>query len=132
MTKRVLDVGNCVPDHSSICRLIEDNFDAQVVQAHSGADALAELRGGKIDLVLVNRQLDRDYSDGLGIIKQIKADSDLAEIPCMLITNFAEHQEAAVQAGAVLGFGKLELSRPETLDRLSSILAASDGDASTS
>lgn len=122
MTKRVLDVGNCVPDHASICRLIEGNFDAQVVQAHGPEDALAELRKGGIVLVLVNRKLDRDYSDGLDVIKQIKLDAELASTPCMLITNYAEHQEAAVQAGAELGFGKQGLSEPETQTRLEQFL----------
>jgi len=122
MTKRVLDVGNCVPDHNSILRLVEDNFDAEVVQAHGPEDALDELRSGGIDLVLVNRKLDRDGSDGLEIIKQVKQDSALSAIPCMLITNFAEQQKIAVQAGAEQGFGKLELDRAETRDRLRTFL----------
>ena len=122
MTKRVLDVGNCVPDHSSIRSLIENNFDAKVVQAHGPEDALATLRDGGIDLVLVNRKLDRDNTDGIGIIKQIKADAALATTPCMLITNLADHQELAVRAGAEMGFGKLELGKPETRERLRAIL----------
>ena len=52
------------------------------------------------------------------IIKRIKEDSDLASIPCMLITNYAEHHELAVQAGAEVGFGKLELHKGETHQRL--------------
>ena len=122
MTKHVLDVGNCVPDHASIRALIENNFDAAVVQAHGPEDALATLRNGGIDLVLVNRKLDRDYTDGVDIIKQIKADAELAVTPCMLITNLADHQQLAVQAGAEMGFGKLELGKPETHERLSAIL----------
>jgi CheY-like chemotaxis protein len=122
MTKRVLDVGNCVPDHAAIRKLIEAAFDAQVVQAHSADDALTELRQGQIDLVLVNRKLDRDCSDGLDIIRQIKQDPELAATPCMLITNYAEHQESAVQAGAELGFGKLELAKPQTHEQLAKFL----------
>ena len=122
MTMRVLDVGNCVPDHAAICNLIEGNFDAKVVQAHGPEDALAVLRSGDIDLVLVNRRLDRDHGDGLDIIKQIKQDLDLSATPCMLITNFPEHQELAVQAGAELGFGKLEIDKPEIRERLAQFL----------
>lgn len=122
MTKRVLDVGNCVPDHAAIRSLIENNYDATVVQAHDLEETLAVLRAGGIDLVLVNRKLDQDYSDGLNVIKQIKADDTLAETPCMLITNFPEHQELAVQAGAIKGFGKLEFDKPETRERLSSLI----------
>ena len=36
MTKRVLDVGNCRPDHASIRALVESNFNAR---AHSHAHA---------------------------------------------------------------------------------------------
>ncbi|MBI2481838.1 MAG: response regulator, partial [Planctomycetia bacterium] len=75
MTKCVLVVGNCVPDHAAVRSLIESNFDARVIQAHGPEDALAMLRANKIDLVLVNRKLDRDYTDGLDVIKQIKADA---------------------------------------------------------
>ncbi|MCA9121402.1 MAG: response regulator [Planctomycetaceae bacterium] len=126
MTKRVLDVGNCVPDHASIRSLIENNFDAKVLQAHGLEDAFAALRANKIDLVLVNRKLDQDYSDGIEIIKQIKADADLATTPCMLITNFTEHQDMAEQAGAERGFGKLEFAAPKTRERLSEILCRAD------
>jgi hypothetical protein len=40
----------------------------------------------------------------------------------MLITNHAEHQDAAMAIGAVRGFGKLEYGKPETLERLQPIL----------
>ncbi len=36
----------------------------------------------------------------------------------MLLSNFPQYQEAAVAAGAEPGFGKAELDRPETLERL--------------
>lgn len=122
MTKRVLDVGNCVPDHASICSLIEEHFDAEVVQAHGPEDALAVLLDGGIDLVLVNRKLDRDCTDGIDIIKRIKTNAELAATPCMLITNHADHQELAVQGGAEMGFGKLELGNSTTRERLRAIL----------
>jgi CheY-like chemotaxis protein len=122
VTKRVLDVGNCRPDHAAIRRLVEGSFGANVVQAHGMDDALAALRGGKFDLVLVNRKLDRDYSDGIEIIKAVKADAALVDTPLMLITNYAEHQDAAVAAGADRGFGKLEFDAPQTRDQLAKYL----------
>jgi two-component system chemotaxis response regulator CheY len=122
MSKRVLDVGNCVPDHAAICRLIEGRFGASVEQAYDSDDALARLRSESFDLVLVNRKLDADNSDGLAIIQQIKADPLLCEVPVMLITNYAEHQQRAVAAGAVPGFGKSALQSPATLERLGRIL----------
>lgn len=118
MKKHVLDVGQCQMDHGALRRLIEGKFAADVTQAHSAEQALVQLRSRQFDLVLVNRKLDADYSDGLEIIKQIKADPDLAGVNVMLVTNYAEHQAQAIAAGAVPGFGKSELAAPATLERL--------------
>jgi CheY-like chemotaxis protein len=122
MTKRVLSVGQCVPDQSSINRLIRNHFDAEVVGADSPAEALAQMRGGRFDLVLVNRKLDADYSDGLEIVKAIKADPELKSAAVMLVTNYPEHQRAAVDAGAEYGFGKQELGLPATVEKLRTFL----------
>lgn len=123
MTRRtVLDVGNCVPDHASVKRLVTSNFDAIVLQTHGNDDTLAALRAQPIDLVLINRKLDRDYSDGTDVLKQIKADAALQHIPVMIITNYAEHQDAAEALGAVRGFGKLEFGDPSTRAKLAAFL----------
>ena len=122
MPKRVLDVGNCVPDHAAIRSLLERTFKAEVTQTHGPDDTLAALKEESFDLVLINRKLDQDYSDGLDIIKSIKSDSALATTPVMLITNYEDHQAAAVAAGAEPGFGKLSLSSPQTLERLGKFL----------
>src|SRR5688572_17841816 len=98
MKKRVLDVGNCVPDHSAIRSMVTKTFGAEVAQAHGPDDALKMVQNQPFDLVLVNRKLDQDYSDGLDIIKAIKANPEVSHVPCMLVTNFAEYQEDAVAA----------------------------------
>ena len=122
MPKRVLDVGNCVPDHGAIRSLLERTFGAEVVQTHGPEDTLAELKKGDFDLVLVNRKLDQDYSDGMDIIKSLKADPALAKTPVMLITNYENHQAVAIAAGAEPGFGKLSLNEPATIERLGKFL----------
>jgi two-component system chemotaxis response regulator CheY len=127
MPKRVLDVGNCAPDHAAIRRLIERNFDAEVVQAHGADDALAALAADRFDLVLVNRKLDRDYSDGIEVVRRIKADPRTSGVPVMLITNYADHQDLAVASGAEHGFGKLEFDEPKTIERLGELLGRKSG-----
>ena len=119
----VLDVGNCAPDHASIKRMLLANFKVEVLQTHQAQDTLAVLRQRSVDLVLINRKLDCDYTDGSEILKQIKSDAELGGIPVMIVTNHAEHQQAAVALGAEYGFGKLELQSPTTLQRLASILS---------
>jgi CheY-like chemotaxis protein len=124
MPKLVLDVGNCGPDHSAIKRLIEKGFDAQVLQSHGAEDTVALLLAHKIDLVLVNRKLDQDYTDGLDIIKMIKARPEFSALPVMMITNYPDHQQLAVEAGALYGFGKLQFNAPETREKLHTVLGA--------
>ena len=123
MTKRVLDVGQCGPDHATIQSYLTAHFDCGVVQTHGLADTLSELRTGDYHLVLINRKLDADYSDGIEIIRAIKADPETADVPVMLVTNYPEHQDAAEAAGAHRGFGKLEFDRPETREKLAAVLS---------
>jgi CheY-like chemotaxis protein len=120
--KRVLDVGQCALDHASIRRLIETHFDASVIQAHRADDAIEMLRVTQFDLVLVNRVLDADGSDGVEIIERMKSEAALETIPVMLVTDYLEHQERAVEAGAEPGFGKSQLASPDTCQRVGQFL----------
>lgn len=122
MTKRVLDVGQCAADHWVISRMIRDHFDAEVVQTHGMDDTLEKLKGEQFDLVLINRKLDADYSDGVEIIRRMKETPELANVPIMLVSNYPEHQRIAVEAGALTGFGKAQCDDPATREKLSSVL----------
>jgi len=122
MSKRVIDVGNCVPDHAAIRRLIESNLDAHVAQAHDLKDTLRELEREPAALVLVNRKLDLDYSDGMAIIRHLKSSAQWSATPLMLISNYLEYQNEAVAAGCEPGFGKQELRSEATLEKLKRIL----------
>ncbi|MFK8111990.1 MAG: response regulator [Rubripirellula sp.] len=122
MKKTVLDCGNCGPDFHSIRKMVSEEFDASVIQSHGVEDSLEILRSRAIALVTVNRKLDRDYSEGLEVVKAIKADPELSSIPVMLVTNYEEHQQTAIEAGCVMGFGKLAINDPETRERLEPFL----------
>jgi len=104
-------------------RMLTKNFGAEVLQTHGLDDTLETLKQQPIDLVLINRKLDHDYSDGTEILKQIKAKSEYAALPVMIITNYDEHQASAVELGAILGFGKLEINSAETRAKLAPILS---------
>ena len=122
MAKRVLDVGQCGPDHATIRSYLTRHFDCEVVQTHGAEDTLAQLKAEQFDLVLINRKLDADYSDGIEVIRRIKADPSIAHVPVMLVTNYQEHQAAAIAEGALQGFGKLEYEKPETRAKLAAVL----------
>ncbi len=123
MKKRVLNVGHCGPDHRAIATMLEHHFAADVAAADSLAQTLEMLRAQSFDLVLVNRVFDRNGSDGLEVIRQIKAAPDLAETPLMMITNFPDHQQRAQDAGALEGFGKQALHTSETHAKLKPLLS---------
>ena len=123
MTKTLLDCGNCGPDFNSIRKMIKSNFDAAVIQSHGAEDTLEILRSRPVDLVTVNRKLDRDYSDGLDVVRAIKADPDVGNVPVMLVTNYEEHQQTAMEAGCVRGFGKLSIDEPATRDAIAPFLS---------
>ncbi len=112
----VLDVGQCSADHSSIRRLCE-GLGARVERAHTGAEALARIAAGDIDVVLVNRILDVDGADGIALISELVAQAP-QPLSIMLVSNYPQYQQEAVRRGAVPGFGKAELYSAETRELL--------------
>lgn len=124
MKKTVLDVGNCDPDHAALSQMLTRRYDVHVLRTHALQDTLETLKATPVDLVLINRKLDIDYSDGIEILKVIKEQPSTRTIPVMIITNYAEHQESAVRAGAEYGFGKLQYGELATHQRLEKFLDA--------
>ena len=120
--KQVLSVGQCGADHGGIARALRQVFGAEVVAAHSSAEALQQMRHGEFALVLVNRVLDADGSAGLDLVRAVKEDEALRRVPVMLVSNYEDAQEEAVAAGAEPGFGKAALGRPEMLGRVQPFL----------
>lgn len=123
MSKHVLSVGQCVPDQSALTRYLQAHFSVQIAQAATAPDALDALRKQNYDLVLINRKLDADYTDGMDIIRAMQADASLSKVPVMLISNYAESQQEAVAAGAVYGFGKNDYQSSDTAEKLRPFLA---------
>lgn len=121
MAARVLDVGNCDPDHFSIRSMLVRHFDVEVDRVMFVSEAEVAISRRTYDLVLVNRRIFADDSDGLTLVRSIAALPD--DRPAvMLISNFPDAQDAAVEAGAERGFGKAGLTDPRTIDRLAAIL----------
>lgn len=121
--KTVLSIGQCRPDQAAITHFLKSRFGAQVLSTDLADESLQVLADQEVNLVLINRKLDADYSDGMDILKAIKSNPKTAEVPVMLVSNFPEWQEKAVNAGATWGFGKAELNSPETAERLSGLLS---------
>lgn len=122
MGARVLDVGQCDPDHSAIRRMLDGHFAVEIDRVMFVEEALDRLAQNRYDLVLVNRLIFADQSDGAELIRRMKEDATLADTPIMLVSNHAEAQRRAVRLGAAPGFGKAALDSRVTLERLAGYL----------
>lgn len=119
-SKRILSVGQCGADHAGISRMISAHFQAEVIPCDSAAEALARIARESFDLVLVNRILDADGSEGIDLIKALKEAAP--QVPVTLVSNHEDAQRDAVAAGALPGFGKSALGQPQTIARLRVLL----------
>ncbi len=121
MSRRVLSVGQCGFDHGNLSQFFQANFQANVVAADTAEEATELLASGDFDLVLVNRVFDLDGSPGLPLIRSLTGDEQSADVPVMLVSNYEDAQQSAVDAGALPGFGKAELNRPDVIERLRAV-----------
>jgi len=122
MSKKVLSVGQCGFDNQALNRFLTKHFDVELQTSDLVADTLSSLQSTTFDLILINRKLDRDYSDGIEILKQLKSDEEFREVPVMLVSNFEDAQSAAVDSGALLGFGKNQYGDTAVIERLRTVL----------
>jgi two-component system cell cycle response regulator DivK len=96
-TKTVL----IVEDNDLNMKLFHDLLDAhgyQTIQTRSGKDALALTREHHPDLILMDIQLPE--VSGLDVIRWIKSDEDICEIPIIAVTAFAmKGDEERIRSG---------------------------------
>lgn len=121
-TARVLDVGNCDPDHGMISAMLRQHFDVVIDRVMFVHEAIETMRANTYAIVLLNRLIFADDSPGDALLKEAKSNPQLAATPIMMISNFAEAQSTAVALGAVPGFGKAHVTAPQTRELLSQYL----------
>jgi CheY-like chemotaxis protein len=124
---RILSVGQCGFDDAAIRVALEAGLSAEVERAGGLGECLERLRHGSVDLVLVNRKLDADGSDGVALIRSLRAAAP--HVPVMLVSNYADAQAQAVAAGALPGFGKGEIGTPVVAQRCLAALESRRRDA---
>ena len=127
---RLLDVGNCDFDHGKMRAMLEGSFDVEIERVMFVPEAIELLRRTHYDLVLVNRRIFADDSDGGALIRHMKTDPEMSGIPVMLVSNFPEAQERAVADGARRGFGKAALDE-HLANQILLYLALANGGAYT-
>jgi len=114
---KVVLVGHCGFDQGSIGRAVASALPGVTVESVYNTDGLGQ-HAGPDALLLVNRVLDGRFGMGSGV--DLIGDLAQRDQPpaMMLISNYPEAQAKAVEAGALPGFGKNELGRPETARKL--------------
>jgi hypothetical protein len=111
----VVLVGHCGFDAGSLEKAVRSAIpEARVERANdaAGLHALAD----SAHLLLVNRVLERGFATehGVDLIRGLDRDGPRA----MLISNYADAQQEAKEAGALPGFGKSDLRSDETAELL--------------
>ncbi|MFQ5964930.1 MAG: hypothetical protein ACE5KZ_11685 [Candidatus Scalinduaceae bacterium] len=120
--KEVLVVGHCDLDHPQITSLIENNFTAKVTRARFLKDTKRFLEKHNYDLVIINRIGAFDQESGIALIKEIKKDGRF-KTPLMMVTNYKDQMDLAIESGAKLGYGKDRLCNKETIKLLDKYLS---------
>jgi hypothetical protein len=120
--KKLLSIGQCCADHSSISRLLTQNFQIEIINADNSKEAESFISTGNYSLILVNRIFDSNGESGLAFIKKYCSQQTSTSTPIMLVSNFDDAQKDAVNHGAILGFGKNALTSSDTLLKLKKLL----------
>jgi len=119
-----------VDDEANIARLIQVNLERhgyQVETAGTGAQALAKIRANRPDLVVSDVMMPE--MDGLELLKNIKMDPVLADLPVIMLT--AKAQDIDV-VRSLSGGADMHLTKPfnpqELLQFVKRVLAAQEDD----
>jgi len=98
----------------------------QVITAHDGDEGLEKARKLKPDLILLD--IIMPTKDGFHVCKQLKKDPELASIPVVMLTSFAQHKgetNIPVDAGLELeaeGYLEKPISPEALLQQVRSML----------
>lgn len=112
MTKIAL-VGHCGIDGPRIQSQIISILDGVEVAMANDPDALNEVVGQGVDLLLFNRELGFGFEDGEGVHVMTKVRQSHPDVKLMLISDYPDAQAAAEEIGALPGFGKADLGTPK-------------------
>ena len=115
--KTVVLVGHCGPDSSFLKMAVRSaSPGATVGMADSDAELDAALGASasgdaRPDLLLFNRVMEPGFSaeSGVEVMRSVRAKNP--DVKMMLVSNYADAQQSAVDAGALPGFGKNDIGQ---------------------
>jgi CheY-like chemotaxis protein len=102
-------------------KLLQAKF--EVVEAMNGVEAMKKIKKIRPDLVLLDIMM--PYMDGLEVLKNMKNDPNLKNIPTILLTNLSQKED--VDKGMALGADdyliKSHFTPSEVLEKIKTCLA---------
>lgn len=124
MSRTVILVGHCFPDRFMLKGAVKRLLDDVTIESSNSSKDLEKHLGPDV-LLLVNRELDGRFETGESGIELIRDITQRDGAPvAMLISNYEEAQQLAVEAGATLGFGKSDLYEASTAEKLQAAVGA--------
>jgi DNA-binding NarL/FixJ family response regulator len=122
-TKRIVLVGHCGPDGSYLRMAITGALGSARIAEADDEQSLKRALDEGVDLILFNRQLDWgfDTTNGVELIRRLRQTHP--RVKTMLVSNYADAQAVATNAGALPGFGKREIGSKRVTELLRSAFA---------
>ncbi|MCE9589767.1 MAG: response regulator [Planctomycetes bacterium] len=119
--KQILLVGHCGADTGTLSHVLSRAAAGVAVAGVNDGAALDRLAKPGT-LLLVNRVLDGRFTDadGVALIRRVRSRPDAPA--AMLISNYADAQESAREAGALPGFGKSQAWDDRTVEMLRRVI----------
>ncbi len=124
--KRILIVGQCHADGPAMVEQFQRELPGVDVREVSSATDLQRQSPGPDTLVMINRVLEGGYDTDSGIDLISKLRQSPTPPATMLITNYPQWQQKAVEAGALPGFGKSALYDKATTQLVKSAIKANE------
>ncbi len=111
MPKTIALVGHCGPDSSFLKMAVRAAAPGSTVVMADDDAELAKVAAGEPDLLLFNRVMEVGFAteSGVELIRALKSERPALKV--MLVSNYPDAQQAAVEAGALPGFGKNDIGR---------------------
>ena len=85
-----------VEDAGAMQRALKNKLEGagyEVLLANDGAEALDQIKGTKPDLMLLDLIMPK--LDGISVLREIKANEDLKEVPVIILTNLSSGDKVA-------------------------------------
>ena len=110
-----------VEDEIALSEVLRDEFSLHkfdIVVAYNGEEAMRKLRSEKPDFVLLDLLLPK--MDGFEVLKQMKSDEELQEIPVIVLSNLGQDEDIkeAMKLGAVDYFVKTQHPIKEIIEKV--------------